>query len=421
MANLCKKGDIFVVRFRYAGKEYKRSLKTRSEHDAVIARKLVELTIHRLLTGQLTLQEGVEAGDFIVSGGTLRPPEIIEPPPVFPTTRELIERYLNAKTHVISDNYLASQKIHLNHLTKFLGTTVDGPCHQVTQRLLEKYLTGRLAIRDAQTVSRERVTLLQFYKWVSTRQDVPSFPSPIMSLPTFKTSKDRDRFRTASEIEEVIKRGGLTDEEAANAWDCLYLSPEEIADLLATVRVNARARSSLMLHAIPAYTGMRRGEVMQLPWADVDLDRGYIIARSRKQSRTNRETTRQIDLHPELKQLLIQGRHECRRGQLVIGDAETLRQLNPDEANRLFWQPMRKTAWCLNSSRNWFKIGFHTYRHSFASNLACRGVDQRIIDKWMGHQTEEMRKRYQHLFPRHTRSAIECFSLVAKSGEPCPT
>ncbi|MBV8129930.1 MAG: tyrosine-type recombinase/integrase [Planctomycetaceae bacterium] len=43
--------------------------------------------------------------------------------------------------------------------------------------------------------------------------------------------------------------------------------------------------------------------------------------------------------------------------------------------------------------------GFHAFRHSFASILASKGVDQRIIDRYMGHQTEEMRKCYQHLFP----------------------
>jgi integrase len=78
---------------------------------------------------------------------------------------------------------------------------------------------------------------------------------------------------------------------------------------------------------------------------------------------------------------------------------------------------MRHTAWCLKSSRNWFKIGFHTYRHSFASNLACLGVDQRIIDEFMGHQTEEMRKRYRHLFPKQRRPAIESFSLAMSTAE----
>jgi integrase len=45
--------------------------------------------------------------------------------------------------------------------------------------------------------------------------------------------------------------------------------------------------------------------------------------------------------------------------------------------------------------------GWHVFRHSYASINACRGVDQRVIDADLGHQTEEMRKRYQHLFPKY--------------------
>jgi integrase len=50
--------------------------------------------------------------------------------------------------------------------------------------------------------------------------------------------------------------------------------------------------------------------------------------------------------------------------------------------------------------------GFHTFRHSFASNLAGAGVDQRIIDERMGHITEEMLRRCRHLVPDVLRGAI---------------
>ena len=38
--------------------------------------------------------------------------------------------------------------------------------------------------------------------------------------------------------------------------------------------------------------------------------------------------------------------------------------------------------------------GWHVLRHSFISFCAAAGVDQRLIDEWVGHTTEEMRKRY---------------------------
>lgn len=98
-------------------------------------------------------------------------------------------------------------------------------------------------------------------------------------------------------------------------------------------------------------------------------------------------------------------------GQFVICHPQTLKPLTVDQANRAFWQPMRGTEWCLDTNKNWFKVGVHTYRHSFASNLAAAGVDQRIIDEWMGHQTAAMRMRYRHLYPKNRKNAIQCFSL----------
>jgi site-specific recombinase XerD len=50
--------------------------------------------------------------------------------------------------------------------------------------------------------------------------------------------------------------------------------------------------------------------------------------------------------------------------------------------------------------------GFHVLRHSFVSCLAAAGVDQRIIDEFVGHQTDEQRRRYCHLVPDVKQQAI---------------
>jgi hypothetical protein len=38
--------------------------------------------------------------------------------------------------------------------------------------------------------------------------------------------------------------------------------------------------------------------------------------------------------------------------------------------------------------------------------MVSRGVDQRVIDEVVGHQSEEQRKRYRHLYPGVMREAI---------------
>jgi integrase len=226
--------------------------------------------------------------------------------------------------------------------------------------------------------------------------------------------RDRPPFRTLKELEAIVARGGLEDRQILTLWDCLYLHPAEIAQLLATVRERSKHDVGIILHAIPAYTGMRRGEVMRLCWNDIEFDQDAFVARSLKQSRQAVETTRRIDVHAELKAILLSWREQRPHGQFVVCHRGSFDLLSSRETSIRFYQPLRGTKWCLSNPRDWFKVGFHTYRHSFASNLAGAGIDQRVIDEWMGHQTEAMRKRYRHLFPKNRRSAIESFSLAGK-------
>jgi hypothetical protein len=69
MANLGKKGVLYVARFRYQGKEYKKSLKTTRSADARAAMHGIERASHGLTTGLIRIPVGVDSGDFNVSGG----------------------------------------------------------------------------------------------------------------------------------------------------------------------------------------------------------------------------------------------------------------------------------------------------------------------------------------------------------------
>ena len=142
---------------------------------------------------------------------------------------------------------------------RHLGRRGDDHADTVTIRDLDAYLQARLAIRHPNTAERERITLLQFYKWV-TRQEYLT-TSPAAGLAPIKGGEDPPPFRTTSEIERILARGGLSEEERLDLWDTLFLNPSEIAGLLATVRANASIDYAFLLHAIPAYTGMRGGSV----------------------------------------------------------------------------------------------------------------------------------------------------------------
>jgi integrase len=408
MANLGTKNGVYLARFRYLGKEYKKSLKTGDLGNARAALRRVEDALHWLAIGHLAVPPGVDSGDFIVGGGQLRQPA--PKPRTVPTLDAAVREYTGNLGHLAVLNR-ATVATHLSNLRKAVQAAADRPLDRIGPGDLEAFLQARLRQRSSTTVAKERVTVMQFFEWAVAMNYLPA--SPAAQLTRVKARGDRPAFRTYGEIEEVVRRGGLAPQEVLRLWDGLYLSPAEIAELLALVRRRSAYDVTPILHGIPAYTGMRRGEVLRLRWSDIEFDQGTLVARSLKQSRQSVETARRIDLHPELKRILLDWRERRRRGQYVVCDPDGLEMLTSRQTSGRFYYPLRGTKWCLSNRKEWFKIGFHTYRHSFASNLAAAGVDQRVIDEFMGHQTEAMRKRYRHLFPSCRRSAIESFSLAS--------
>jgi hypothetical protein len=148
------------------------------------ARNLVELTIHRLGTNQISVPADVDLGDFIVSGGTLTEPvRAVEPAPKpgLPSTNQLIREYKESQKNLLAESYHYSQALHLRHLVKHLGDLADAPCDRVSFRDLDRYLKDRLTKRHPNTAERERITLMQFYKWIVAQGYLAASPAAALS------------------------------------------------------------------------------------------------------------------------------------------------------------------------------------------------------------------------------------------------
>ena len=407
----------FIVCFRYQGQQYQRTLRTKDPAAAKAANGRVEDSLYKLTVGELSVPSGIDPGDFIVWGeaavararkeaGTANKEKAV------PTLARLIELYLEGNRGLKADSSLGTERSHLNNLKKCLAAKVEFPVDRIQQSDLDDVLGQRRKNMNPVTVKKERQTIMSLFDWAVRNKYLPA--SPATDLETIKAGRNRDSFRTIEEVEEIVARGGLADEEEAKYWESLFLTQEDIGEILSLVDERARYDFIYPMFSIAAYTGMRRGEIiLRLRWPDVNFTRKLITARSRKQSRQQEETSREIALHPELETILQA--HQIRRpkGQPVICPAATLLPLTVHRAHNHFQRTLRDTRWEreMSSGTKRTIIGFHTFRHSFASNLAMQGVDQRIIDKWMGHQTEDMRKRYQHLFPSKLAEAIRTVSF----------
>jgi site-specific recombinase XerD len=215
----------------------------------------------------------------------------------------------------------------------------------------------------------------------------------------------KPRFMTREQIEKAIERGGLSEAEIAELWDCLFLSEAEIAEFLAHVRKAAathpRFRYIYAALAFCAYTGARRSEMFRCQVHDVQQT---VQLREKKRSQQNAFTFRQVPLHHQMRAILDEWMKEHPGGPYVFCK-DNGKPLEDKTAREAFDAVTRKSKWSVLR-------GYHILRHSFASNLARHGVDQRTIDDFMGHQTKESRKRYCHLFPEDLRSAISVLNFA---------
>jgi site-specific recombinase XerD len=74
-------------------------------------------------------------------------------------------------------------------------------------------------------------------------------------------------------------------------------------------------------------------------------------------------------------------------------------EITPREAHTYFHRGWRVSRWTVRK-------GCHVFQHSVIPALASKGIDQRIIDSFVGHCTEEQRRRYAHLYPDVQQQAM---------------
>jgi integrase len=436
MASLELRNKTYRVVFMYGGHKYGYSLDTGDQETAEGLRGGVEKTLMLLSQGILKVPEGADVIDFVRNGGTAQ--EKTTPAPAPTNIQQLKERYLEAQgAGAMEDSSLTTTRIHLGHIGRTLGerfhirelTLADLQRH-VNERRKKKYRGRPLS---PATLKKEVATFRAAWNWAALNGLVGGpFPSRGLLYPK---ADEKPPFMTWPEVERRLAGGGLSDAEAAELWESLYLRKEEIEQLLTHVREKAAHPWVYPLVCAAAHTGARRSELLRVQVADVNFDDGTVLIREKKRSRKQR-TTRRVPLTPTLKLVLEDWLAVHPGGPLLFCQAEVVarskkRSLTTGHKGektrgsglkaRLASVRSRPSAGALPVTRDeahdhlrrtlagskWEVLkGFHVLRHSFISCLAAAGVDQRIIDELVGHQTDEQRRRYRHLIPDVKHKAI---------------
>lgn len=247
-------------------------------------------------------------------------------------------------------------EVSLKSLLPYFGDTY---LDDITPKMIENYrgLRGEQGVRPA-TINREHALLKNMFTkavhWDYAREN------PAKKVPLAKESK-RIRFLSKDEIKRLL--------EAADTEWAPYLKPIIILAL---------------------NTAMRRGEILNLKWEDVDLTRRVIQVKQAKN-----DQPREVPMTDWLFETIRAWRKKRLDNDYVFSN----NNMQPLISFRNAFEKALKRAGIED-------FRFHDLRHTAASYLHMAGVDIKDIKEIGGWKTLRMVDRYTHISTEHKRATM---------------
>lgn len=181
----------------------------------------------------------------------------------------------------------------------------------------------------------------------------------------------------------------ISKPRAARGRDRFLSDGERAALLEACKQSSSQFLYTVVILAIS--TGMRRGEIMNMTWDRVDLERRQI-----RLDQTKNDTPRTIPLAGLALQLMTELSTERRSDTNLVFYGKDLKV--PVDLTKP-WRTALHKAGVKN-------FRFHDLRHTAASYLAMNSATTMEIAAVLGHKTLQMVKRYSHLADSHTFKVV---------------
>lgn len=139
------------------------------------------------------------------------------------------------------------------------------------------------------------------------------------------------------------------------------------------------------------FTGLRRGEVFRLKWADIDYENRLLKIR---QPKSGYDET--IPLNDEALAILKKQEHFSRGWSAIVFPGYQGKERHDIERA---WANIKNKAGLPKEYR------LHDLRHTFASRLVAKGASLYIVQKLLRHRSPTMTMRYAHLQADDLRAA----------------
>ncbi|HCE6056573.1 TPA: site-specific integrase [Pseudomonas aeruginosa] len=219
---------------------------------------------------------------------------------------------------------------------------------------------------------------------------------PMTRLKQLKTDR-KGRIRYLQPDEEARLRQALDDRQetiqaerdSANKW-----REERHKELLPDLKEVTFPDHLKPLVLLSLNTGMRRGEVFNLTWTDIDLKNKLITVEG---DTSKSGQTRHIPMNKETVATIEGWRKQHPRNSGYVFPGKDGKRLDNVKKS---WDGLLKLA-RIESFR------WHDLRHTFASKLVMAGVPLNTVRDLLGHSDLAMTLRYAHLAPDSKAAAVE--------------
>jgi len=285
-----------------------------------------------------------------------------------------IENYLDhLKTEGRARKTIVRYRGELYALRDFQRSKKKKLLRQISPILFDQFREIRKRDHTLLTLYHEGTVCKTFLYWCVSRELLKQSP-----LKDYKLVKPPRRVKPSPHIEEILK---VLDAS---------LEPQKV--LLATL----------------AFTGMRSGELRTLRQEDVDLENNWIYLKSREGAeRTKTGESRKIPIHAKLLPFL---KKQPPSSSLWYFNAQASRKypagehwIDPKKLNERFQIIAEKIGLPVGRKSDGYTL--HSLRHFFETHCVNSRVPQRVVDTWMGHQSDKsMAAVYYQLSDKDSQS-----------------
>lgn len=171
--------------------------------------------------------------------------------------------------------------------------------------------------------------------------------------------------------------------------DMRILDKEEISRLIEASNTHLKPIIIIALN-----TGMRKGEILNLCWRDIDFDKLFIFVKE-----TKSDIPRKIPMNSFVMQTL---KGIKRESEFVFYNLDTKKRIKNVKSSF-------KTACRKIGVPN---LRFHDLRHTAATYMVTGGVDLVTVSEILGHSDIKMTVRYTHPTPENRRKAVGVLAAI---------